>query len=380
MDWIGKRILLIEGSDRQCLPYLKAFKEHGCETTILCNSKLDCGRVSRLPDRKVMTVCDAHRLEESERSIIQEICTGKYDIVMPLVDYVAEILSKNKPMLSEYAKIAVNDWNVYQAISDKLEVMRVCMDNEIPCPKTYFGIKSIEDVFDTDLQYPFIVKPRKGCGSKGFRKILNEQDLRDFFSLEGLCAEEYVFQECLPIDSRLISDNLFVDGEGNVCSSFLYECHRFYPLQGGTGTLNITFDREDIHRQCERLAKITGIRGCVGVDLMIDSRDNTAKVIEINPRVLACSKIGFLAGVDQALQTLELEFGQPITQYKEYKTDIRVRMSQVDVLWFLKSPDRFKAKPSFFSCKHTHDQMFAWSDPLPWFAFLLQGFKKLKNK
>ena len=189
-----------------------------------------------------------------------------------------------------------------------------------------------------------------------------------------------VVQECLPEDSLVMSDNIFIDRNGEIKSSFLYGCYRVYPIKGGTGTFNVSFNRKDIHEQCARLVKEMRLRGAVGVDLMIDSRDNIAKVIEINPRVLACSKIGFLAGVNQAHQILEDAFGYPVTPYMEYKSDMRLRMSQTDILWFIKSPDRFKTKPSWFSNKNTTDQTFAWDDPLPWFAFLLRGLTRLKKE
>ena len=189
-----------------------------------------------------------------------------------------------------------------------------------------------------------------------------------------------VIQECLPIDSALISDNIFIDKKGNVKSSFLYRCHRFYPLTGGTGTFNMTFDQKDIHDKCAKLVKIMGLRGCVGVDLMIDSRDNTAKVIEINPRILACSKIGFVAGVNQAQQIIQDIYSENVTPMMNYKSGVSVRMSQTDVLWFIKSPDRFKTKPSWFKILGVKDQTFYWDDPLPWLAFLLKGFWNLKRE
>ena len=123
-----------------------------------------------------------------------------------------------------------------------------------------------------------------------------------------------------------------------------------------------------------------GLRGCVGVDLMIDPRDNKAKVIEINPRILACSKIGFVAGVNQAQQIIQDVYGDVVTPMINYKTNVGVRMSQIDVLWFLKSPDRFKAKPSWFKIRGVKDQMFSIDDPLPWFAFLFRGVIKLKSE
>ena len=59
---------------------------------------------------------------------------------------------------------------------------------------------------------------------------------------------------------------------------------------------------------------------------------------------------------------------------------MRVRMMQIDVLWFIKSPERFSAKQSWFSWKNTVDQTFSWKDPLPWFAFLIKGLLNLKKE
>ena len=88
----------------------------------------------------------------------------------------------------------------------------------------------------------------------------------------------------------------------------------------------------------------------------------------------------FSAGINLAKQILENAFCEEVNEYQTYKTGVRVRVSQIDILWFLKSPDRFRAKPNFFSPLHTRDQLFAFDDPLPWFAFLISGMKKYKKQ
>lgn len=384
MDWRdtakGKHILILEGYARQCLPFMREFKKLGMEVSLLCNTKMDCGYASRLPDHKILGMCNPDEYIESEKYIVKLVKTGKFDLVLPLVDFSASILAKHKDELSKHAIICVSDKEEFEKSQDKLRVMEVCMENEIPCPKTLVGVSSIKEILESKIQFPIIIKPRRGCGAKGFHKILNQAELEKLVSENNIKLLDMVVQECLPIESALISDNIFIDKDGNIKSSFLYRCHRFYPLTGGTGTFNMTFDRTDVHEECARLVKIMGLRGCVGVDLMIDPRDNKAKVIEINPRILACSKIGFIAGVNQAFQIIEDIYGDTVTSMMDYKSDVGVRMSQIDMLWFLKSPERFKAKPSWFKVKGIKDQIFSIDDPLPWFAFLLRGFINLKSE
>ncbi len=377
----GKKILILEGYARQCLPYMREFKKMGCEISLLCHTKLDCGYASRLPDHKILGVCDPDLYEESEKYIIDLIKTGKYDLVFPLVDFSAGILAAHKEELSEYAIICTNEKDVYSRSQDKLEVMRVCEENDIPHPMTLTTVTSVSDVYASNIRIPFVIKPRRGCGARGFHKFETDmKEFEDYIEKNNIDLSQMVVQECLPIESLVMSDNIFIDRNGEIKSSFLYGCYRVYPLKGGTGTFNVTFDRPEIHRECAKLVQKMNLRGVIGVDLMVDLRDNVAKVIEINPRSLACSKIGFIAGVNQARQVLEDAYGFPVTPYMTYKTDMRIRMSQTDILWFLKSPDRFRCKPSWFSCKHTKDQLFSWDDPLPWFAFLFRGLKRLKSE
>ena len=96
MNYEGKKILILEGYARQCLPFMRSFKKLGCEVTLLCNSKIDLGYVSRLPDHKILGICDPDSYEESERFICDLIKKGNYDLVVPLVDFSARILSENK--------------------------------------------------------------------------------------------------------------------------------------------------------------------------------------------------------------------------------------------------------------------------------------------
>ncbi len=372
----GKRILILEGYARQCLPYMRAFKKLGLEVTIFCHSKMNCGYVSRFPNHRVLGICENTRYHETEKSIVNEIKSGKYDLVLPLVDFSAEILARNKKELSKYAIICTNDEDVFIRSQDKLEVMRICMENGLPCPQTLFNVVSVEDVVSAGIKFPIVIKPRVGFGARGFNKFTTEVEFRQYVTEHQIDLSKMVVQECLPEDCLNASDNIFVDRDGVIQSAFTYASYRYYPLKGGTGTFNGTINRNDIHETSKRLAEVIGIKGCNGIDYMIDPRDGKAKVIEINPRVLACSKIGFVAGVNQAQQILEDAFQLPVTPMFEYKNDVRVRMSQIDTLWFLKSPDRFKAKPSWFSFKNTVDQTFAWDDPFPWFAFLFSGLHR----
>ena len=150
-----------------------------------------------------------------------------------------------------------------------------------------------------------------------------------------------------------------------------------YPVNVGSSTLNQTVERQDIVDSCIKLLKEIGWRGYADIDLIQDPRDNKAKIIEINPRITGSVKICFKAGVDFARQIAEDAQGLPVTSMMEYKKDIYLRYLQKDVLWLLKSPQRFKSSPSWFSFKNNVDQIFDITDPWPFIMSSIDSIPKL---
>lgn len=376
-EFKGKRVLLFQGCERQILPHLRALKQLGCETYVLCNSKLDIGYASRLPDHKILGVCTPKAPDETASFVKNLIKAEKFDVVIPMGDFAAGILAEYKEELSAYSKIAVNKKDVFFGALDKLNVMKVCSENGIACPKTIFGVRTFEDLLAMSLKFPLVVKPRNDCGARGFHRVDSIEELK-LLQLNVDLAD-CVIQEYIPQTDMNMSCGLFID-KGKVKSAYTYVSKRWYPLKGGTGTLNQLVDEPEVVNTCAKLAKLLQLEGICGFDLIFDHRDKQAKIIEVNPRVLACTRIGFEAGCNQAQQVLEQMYDYQVTEMFAQRTNLYIRMSQIDFLWFLKSPERFKSQPSWLSIKNTKDQTFFLDDPFPWFAFLFSGLFRLKKE
>ncbi len=163
----GKKVLILEGYCKQCLPFIRGFRDFGCEVTVLCGSKWDCSYVSRLPKHKIVGVCDLHKPKESEEYIVNLIKTGMYDLVFAPFDFSARILANRKEELSKYAYIFSNEKKVFNVGNDKESVMKICMENDIRCNKTYFNMDSIETIKQRVLDYPILIKPSRIYGARG---------------------------------------------------------------------------------------------------------------------------------------------------------------------------------------------------------------------
>ena len=379
-DYSHVRVLLLEGFGRQVMPIMKALHDLGCHITTYNQSKLDLGYASKYPDKKILAFWDRKDEKKSYEALLKIVRKDKYDIIIPMTDFSATLLSKNKEEISKYVSPAVNDWDVFMQAGDKLNTMIACMDNDIPCPYTLRNVACIEDVLDSDIKYPFIIKPRIGYGSIGFHCINNEEELKKVFETSMEMHGDMLVQEYIPQTDIQYKCEVFIDGNGDVKSAVVFDKTRWYPIDGGSTCCSASVSRPDIVESSVKLLKSIGWKGYGDVDLIQDPRDKVAKVMEINPRITASVKVCFDSGVDFARQIVEYEMGKEVTEYKDYKLDCRLRYMHTDLLWFIKSPNRFKSKPSWFSWKNTTDQIWSWKDPLPWFTYTMQGFAKYKTE
>lgn len=369
-------VLLLEGFGRQVMPMMQAFHDLGCHITTYNKSKLDMGYASRYPNKKLIEFWDRNDEEKSYAALIEVLKADHYDVTIPMTDFSATMLSCHKEELLQYTHPAVNDWDVFMQAGDKLNTMIACMDNNIPCPYTLREVKTIDDVINSDIQYPFIIKPRIGYGSIGFHVIRTEEDLRKVFDSSMKAHGDMLVQEYIPQTDIQYKCEVFIDGDGEVKSAVVFDKTRWYPIDGGSTCCSASVKRPDIVESSVKLLKAIGWRGYGDVDLIQDPRDKVAKVMEINPRITASVKVCFAAGVDFARQIVEYEMDMPVTYYPDYEVDRRLRYMHTDLLWFIESPNRFKAKPSWFSFKRTTDQIWSLKDPWPWFTYTIQGFAK----
>ena len=373
------RVLLIEGRARQVMPMMKALSELCCHITTYNSNKMDLGYVSRYPDKKIIRFCNDSDKERTIENIREELMTMQYDIVIPLNDYVAILLSQNKEQLSRYAQLAVNDWDVFRMASDKLNTMRVCMEYGIPCPITQL-VENPCDVRTENFNFPVVVKPRTGYAAVGFSKVDVPGELNQVLMATYKKYGVPLVQEYIPQTDLQYKAELYVDKNGFVKSACVFAKLRWYPIDGGSSTLNVTVDRPDIVETCVKLLSAINWRGYADVDLIQDPRDSTAKVMEINPRITGSVKICFAVGINFAKQILEDLLGESVTEYMEYKKGQYLRYMHTDLLWFLKSKNRFNIKPNWFDFRNSTDQIFSVDDPLPFFAYTIQGLGRFKKE
>ena len=376
------RVLLPEASGRQVLPIAKALRKLGCEVITVQEHKGDLGNVTRYSNEKHV-VLGVDTIESVATKFYSDLLhKERIDLVIPLSDFSAGVFAKLKFDIEKRQKtiIATNDYETFMKAFDKLNTMKACMENNIPCPYTFDEVNTIDDIPE-NVNYPLLIKPRSSCGSIGLHVAYSRIELDRYIKqVHSDRLGDVLVQEYIPQYGRQYNAHFVLDNEQNVKAAVLTEKCRWYPIDGGAGTLCRTVHNKKILNDCEKLLKSIGWVGYCDLDLMEDPRDGSIRIIEINARISANVKICMAAGVNVVEQMLQLYSGLPVKEQLMYKDDVRLRCIHTDLLWFIKSPKRFKCDPSWFSIVRTTDQIWMWSDPIPFFSFSFQALGRYKNE
>lgn len=377
------KVLLI-GDGRQALPFLRALKRAGHHVAIACQGRLSIPYFSRYPDRRLLW---ANYSQDPGTFTSQLLCylrRHRPDVTLALEDIPAGILSRNKAQALRYTHVSVPDPEVFDLAADKAKTMAFCMANDIPCPRTYFpDYQDLESILAL-APMPLMVKPRRGIGAIGLHRVYSGEELRKHYPLLRERYGELIIQELIPLEGGTqFQAEAFLSADSKMKACLVIAKPRFFPVTGGTSSANVTIWRPDIQQTVRRLLEGIGWQGAADVDLILDPRDNVPKVLEINPRVTAGIKIGFVAGIDYADLDLRLATGRPVPEIPSYRLGVCLRNLSMEALWYLFSDRqaRRSSRPPFFHFfgRDVYYQNFGLDDPMPAVGFLLSRIVKFSS-
>lgn len=382
MDYKGKRVLVLDGYGRQVAAILSELHDLGCVITTLNDRKLDVGYASRYPKFKIVERGIRHDMDLLRRVIERELKSGNYDVFLPMIEKSTDILTDmlEKGQVPDNVKIIVAPRSAFLQAYDKELTMKVCQEIGVPCPRTKMDSETMDEYL-SKVMFPLACKPRKGTGATGFKKVNNREELEKYIADGVIKVEEYVIQEYIPQTDYRYGSRVMLDRNHQKVYCVTVQSCRSYPVDGGPGCYIRTTNRPDIDEYAVKLLQAMGWVGFAHVSFIMDPRDWTPKVIEINGRIPASLKICTIVGVQPVKTMLDLVYGEDLKPYdKPIPEGIALRHSQADIMWLLKSPTRFSCKPSWFNFKHNNDYVFSWRDPLPWFTYSIEHMTTYKEE
>ena len=374
--------VLVLGSGTQGLAIAHSLKKSGNNVVLLTSEKHNYADLSRYVDKKIrlhnININDDSKLLNELLSVIKE---EQIDTLIPMGDTIAQFISQYKSELLNSVMIEVPDFDVFMRGYDKCQLMMLCDKNGYPHPKTLdLSNQIIKDSLELfNFSYPAMLKPNLTTGGRGMVKIDNFEQLKRIYPTLHEQYGDYHLQQFIRPGGRQIKVQLYVNGSKELVASSVIEKKRWYPVEGGSNCCAVSIRDDSLADMCYRILLDLNWLGFADFDLIEDPSTNRFLVMEINPRVPACIKSPIVAGINWGQVIIDGYMRNKQRAYL-YKEGVVLRHLGFDVLWFLKSPNRWRTTPSWFSLfgkNIFYQDMSDWSDPLPFIVGTWNNIKKL---
>ncbi len=367
---------LVLDAEMQCaLPVIESLHKSGFHVTAGSHKRINMGFFSKYVDGRTIYPAPETFANHFWERIFELVKVQHYDFILPTDDISAQILTAHKKELEIYTRLPIVSHEIFMKARDKSQTLKVAQKINVPCPQTFFPEQEdIEDIAKK-VSYPALVKPNIGSGARGISLVNNKADLPKTYDAVKASYGECHIQEYLPKGGVQYKADVFLDMAQNLSAGIVYSKLRYFPVSGGSSIINRTVLYPQIIENAHRILKAMGWYGFADFDFVTDPRDGTPKIVEINPRVPACFRITLAAGIDFTRMIAKLAMAEDIPRVENYKLDVYLRYLPLDVLWFLKSPERFTAKPNFFKFfgRNLHDQIISLRDPGPLIGFCFEN-------
>jgi predicted ATP-grasp superfamily ATP-dependent carboligase len=378
----NRKVLIVGAEENPSLPIIESLSKKGINVWVASHKRICTGFFSRYVSKRFIYPSPFTDHDGFINEIVNLIKRERFDVTFVTGEQTTFLLSKYKGRFEQYTRLPLVGFSTYMKCRDKSNTMKIASRIGVPTPKTYFpeedNIKEIANMVD----YPVVVKPNKSYGARGIAYPNSPEELIQAYYRIRSEYESCHIQEYIPHSGMQFKAEVLLDYSSEVKAWCVYNKPRYYPPTGGSSTINCTVDRRDILEYAAKILKEIGWYGMGDCDFIEDPRDNIPKLMEINPRFTRSIKICVLAGVDFPYLLYRLAMGEEVPSVLEYKIGIYLRYLFSDIVWFIKSPNRFKAKPNFFWFlgKNLRDEVISFKDPGPAMAYFLSKTLALLNK
>lgn len=370
-------ILLLDADFVQAYSVARSLKESGFRVIIAASTRMSYGFLSRYPSKRLLSP-DSKKHKDYIHFLEEAVKNHPINVMIPLTNDTAEILSEFYEKFEAMGvKVAQMPWNAFIKAHDKEKLMELCEQISVPHPRTrHLDINTLDD----DAQYigfPALIKPNVSVGARGIVKVDDVEQLRKTAAQSLADYGSCTLQQFINNEERYFNAILFRNKKGEICAHTILEITRFFPVNGGSSCFCTTVENPQLVEICTRVLDELQWVGIADFDVLLDKNEGF-KIIEINPRIPASIHAAYNAGVNFPEIMVKDLLGQEIIS-PYYKPGNQLRFLLMDAMWFLSSPKRFKARPSWFKFfgRRLCYQDLSIHDPFIFLAGLMNGLSKL---
>ncbi len=295
-----KFLPILLGSDENAYGCARLFyDEYGIKPLLICSRPLPPTSYSKILTRKVIKEFDNGSVFKGVMEEFLPVLKNEAEsiLVIPCSDYYAELVIKNRALISKYSQAPIITEELYLKFSDKIAFFRLCREKRLPHPDTV--ISDAEQLLSAPVPFeaPVVIKPRNSnsfsylhLNMENRKKVYfceSEEEIRKTAKellaagyTEPLALQRYVKGE------RALTVNAYCDKKGRVrligAAAPILE-YRAPSLIGNYAALKTVKEKA----VCDKIISFLeglGYVGFVNLDLKFDEKRNEYLFLELNPR------------------------------------------------------------------------------------------------
>lgn len=257
---------------------------------------------------------------------------SKKSVLLPTSDLYLFAVLKHIKKLRCFYYIPMSNQDIVSRLLEKEYLYSVCEKYSIPHPKTRI-IHSVEEIYDavSQIQYPVIVKPSVTnnfaleMGDKAYI-VYNEDELnclKEKISKTSFVNKPLVIQEYIPGDVQtLYTITSYATSTNDIMGYSIGHKIRQSPPVTGTIISGRVEHVEAIYQAACDFIRCTGFYGISNIEFKKDIRDNSFKLIEINPRTGMWNYSVLSSGINLPYMAYNDVLGFPIKFECNKKVDL----------------------------------------------------------
>jgi D-aspartate ligase len=324
------------GGDYLGLAVVRSLGRRGVPICVV-DDELSIGRFSRYTTHyvRVPDLRDESRCVASLLGLGRRLGLDGW-VLYPTREEMVVALARHRQELLEIFRVPTPAWEVTRWAWDKRKTHELAQCVGVPTARTWIlGTAANADALPDDVRFPVVIKPAikehflYATGAKAWRADSREELAARAVEAAAIVGPaEVLVQERIPGDGRQRYAYCAFFKDGRSLASLTVRRRRQHPPEfGRASTLVESVDVPELEELSLRFLREMQYYGVVELEYMLDERDATYKLLDVNARLWGYHSIGPPAGVDFPWLLFRDQIGLPALPVGRGRPGVRwVRM------------------------------------------------------
>ncbi len=317
--------VLVTNARHISLAATRSLGKKGIEVTVISPYRRSTTFYSRYCKHKIMTSFTPEK-EGYIEDLVRIVKNEKFDMLLPVGNDSIYPVSKNRDKLSPYIKIPIANKKSMEIVEDKSKTLKFAMKLGIPCPKTFF----FEDIYPLNMKeiaeeigFPAVIKPNIGTGARGISYANSLKEMEDIYEKTIKKYGPCHIQEF--IRGKKYSGTALFNQDGVPRRGCVQQCLKQFPFTGGSQIYVRSVKQSQVLDYTFEFLKALKWYGIAELEFIVDDKDKSTKLLDINPRLYGSISLPIAAGVDYPYLLYRLAMDGDIEPDFNYKLGVKCR-------------------------------------------------------